>query len=408
MNLRSAIFAGLVAQLALSAPPDTKAPAPPYVEINPSLLDPDIPAQLPPDTHRDLTFAFSPDERWLAIVADVYRRQDPGGRALGPFSITRVLLLPLNGRREDVIQIDPHFTDPRFMVVGSPVWSPDSDALLVKGLALVPATGNRKLPDVIVKAFNLRGEELMQRTTSFPPPTGGIYGFLDSKTLLAHSVSGNAFQTTDLQGSVIRSWKVPKEWNVVDISVTPDRQLLLVSPDDQNSKTLVVDYSSKKVLASKDNPYNHPFSSPGTALPPYFAEHGMTFCSPGDFAWPGPGQPDPGRTSTECWNVDSGKRIAQFRRFLGGAPAAVTSGGSLIVLTDNFPVKSARSVSALKGPGFSERIIWDFRTGSEIAAWDTSLEDIGGAYRDTPVAISSMGRYVAEGAGDILRLYRVR
>ncbi len=401
-----AIFALVAAQLAMGAPPGKKAPPLPYMEINPSRLDPDIPAQISPDLRRSLSFAFSPDEHWLAIVAGVSRPQDPAarGKQVGP-SVTRVLLLPLNGPAKAVIQIDPGF-----MVAGSPVWSPTSDAFLVRGF--VPRTGNQQRGDGIVKAYNVRGEEVMRHTTMALPPVGGIYGFLDSKTLLTRRVStawgSNAFQATGLQGDVIDTWKVRKEWNVVDIS--PDRHLLLVSPDDQNSKTLVVDYASKKVLLSKDNPYSWPSFTVGGG-PQYFAEQGMTFCSVGDLNLIIPGQPDPRNTDTECWDADSGKRIARFQGFPGGAPAAVTSRSSLIVLTHNglFSTKKPDSVP-FEVPDFGGRILWDFRSGAEIASWDPLLEDVGGIYplRYAPVAISSTGRYVAEGAGDFLRLYHLR
>ena len=86
-------------------------------------------------------------------------------------------------------------------------------------------------------------------------PPGGIFGFLDSKHLLALRTPAKgmptAFETLDLQGQVVDTWTVPKHWTVADIS--PERGLLAILTD-QATKTLVVDHTSKKVILARDNP----------------------------------------------------------------------------------------------------------------------------------------------------------
>jgi hypothetical protein len=50
----------------------------------------------------------------------------------------------------------------------------------------------------------------------------------------------------------------------------------------------------------------------------------------------------------------------------------------------------------------SERVVWDFCSGIEVAAWEVPQIAWTGH-----VAISSTGRYVAETAGALLRIYHL-
>jgi hypothetical protein len=286
------------------------------------------------------------------------------------------------------------------------VWSPDSTTVLVEGFANNPLTPP---VDAIAKLWDLRGDELLRRPApglavglSVDPPVGGIFGFLDSKHLLARRIPAKGmpptFETLDLQGQVVDTWTVPKHWEVADIS--PERGLLAILTD-QASKTLVVDHLSRKVILTRDNPGG--FQGYGNSSLygrwQYFTESGKTLCSVGSVAV---GTPDPQfETITECWDVDSGRKIAQFDGFRGGAPAAASSHGSRLVLTHDIAFPQRRG--ELLFPG-GERVVWDFRSGSEIAAWETP--QISTSPLDH-VAISSSGRYVAETAGTLLRIYEL-
>jgi hypothetical protein len=150
-------------------------------------------------------------------------------------------------------------------------------------------------------------------------PVGGIFGFLDPDHLLARPISAKgtpvAFETISLHGQVVDLWTVPKHWTVVDIS--RDRGLLAVLPK-QAPKTLMVDSTTKKVVLAKDNPHGYPGYEGSWQ---YFTEGGKTLCSVGSV---GTGNPQ-FDTATECWDVDSGKKVAQFEGFLGGAPAAASA-----------------------------------------------------------------------------------
>ncbi len=231
-------------------------------------------------------------------------------------------------------------------------------------------------------------------------PPGGIFGFLDSKHLLAISTPAKgmpaAFETLDLQGQVVDTSTVPKHWTVADIS--PERGLLAVLTD-HASKTLVVDYTSKKVILTRDNPHsNYAYFYEGGRWQ-YFTQSGKTLCSVGSV---GTGDPQ-FDTTTECWDVDSGRKIAHFDPFLGGAPAAASSHGSRLVLTRtrSFPKRD----TVLVFPQ-GERVVWDFSFDVEIAAWEVP-QIANSSYIFDHVAISSSGRYVAEAAGTLLRIYQL-
>jgi hypothetical protein len=99
------------------------------------------------------TYAFSPDEKWLAVTLAV--RPDP--RSLrqnsGQSGSNRVLVVPVNGPAELRMQIDPGLSP-----LGMPVRSPNSDAFFVQGLAV--NTGNPHTGGIL-KLWNLQGTELL-------------------------------------------------------------------------------------------------------------------------------------------------------------------------------------------------------------------------------------------------------
>jgi hypothetical protein len=182
------------------------------------------------------------------------------------------------------------------------------------------------------------------------------------------------------------------------VDISPDRSLLAVSPG-RFAKTLIVEYPSKKVILSKDNPYD-PESGYG-GIWQFFTEKGKTLCSVGSV-----GVQNPERdTITECWDVDSGKKIAQFEGFRGGSPASASSGASRLVLTRDtaFPLKN----HGLLFPQ-AERVVWDFRSDTIVASWDAPhVARVGGTPIYDTAAISASGHFVAENAGAVLRIYEL-
>jgi len=374
--------------IVLLAAPLVSAPPPKLVrEIDLNQIVPPRPGFTP-----SAALAFSPDENWVAVAVGTHLKDrrhqnvDQGSDSL--------LLVRLNGTADQTVQIHPGLNP-----VGSPVWSPNSGAVLVQGFA-----DNRDpYTDGIVKLWDLKGDELLHLDGpgfSEGQPVGGIFGFLDPEHMLARRIpitgTPAAFETINLKGKVVDTWTVPKHWRVVDIS--PDRGILAVLSE-RATKTLIVDSTSKKVVLAKDNPHGYLGDDGGSWQ--YFTEGGKTLCSVGSV---GRGNPQ-FDTATECWDVDSGKKIAQLEGFPGGAPAAASPQGSLLVLTRD--VAFRRKGVALVYP-HAERVVWDFRSGVEIAAWDApQIVWTNASYIYDSVAMSSSGRYVAETTGILFRIYEL-
>ena len=369
-----------------------------------------------PDFAPFAILAFSPDENWLAVAVgagQVEHSKADRNADLGPSE--SLLLVPLNGTARKPVQISLGLRP-----AGNPAWSPDSATVLVEGFENGPLFPRG---DGIAKLWDLRGDELLRRrgqgltvSTSLDlgkigdGPIGGIFGYLDSTHLLARRMPAKkmppAFETIDLQGQVVDTWTVPNHWAVADIS--PERGLLAIL-NEQATKTLVVDHQSKNVILTRDNPSGHRsgYNIAEGGRWQFFTESGKTLCSVGSSATDEPRFD----TTTVCWDVDSGTKIAEFDGFPGGDPAAASSHGSRLVLTHNiaFPHKKGAIVfpddkrGAIVFPG-GKRVVWDFRTGREIADWEVP-EIATSSHGD--VAISSSGRYVAETAGSLVRIYEL-
>ncbi len=143
-----------------------------------------------------------------------------------------------------------------------------------------------------------------------------------------------------------------------------------------------------------------------------FAENGKTLCGAalvGSF-----------KNYPVCWDVDTGRTIAEFRGVDGGEPASASTRGSRMVLSNvneiagDYLVRSgARSRPGAETRG--GRVVWDFRSGTEVAAWRPSAaktawpNGLGVGVSDlfAPVAISPSGNYVAEAVGDELHIYQI-
>jgi WD40 repeat protein len=375
MNLATVV--GLfVAQLAVGAPPPT-GPA----KTPPAKLLREI-AVLPP-SHLIGAVAFSPDEQWIAITGAIQHR--PGRRHYK----RDLLLVPLDGSPDRAVRLDPGLP-----IRWGPVWSPDSNTVLVGELA-GPNRG-------VAKLLNIRGDQLWARDAPRSPvpsrrPAGGVFGFLDNDHLLAELPPKGrpaAFATLDLHGKITDTWPVPKNWTIA--AVSPDRRLIAVFSDDYQSKTLIVDYSSKTVIQSKSSAtwlYRNGGRSYATAE--FFTEAGKTLCAVEG--------PENEARPAACWDVDTGQKIAEFHLFSGGAPAAASARASRLVFTQ------VRQFFRRQIDSYGERVVWDFRSGAEVASLPVRGQNVWNNVDlpPAPIALSATGHYLAEGAGGILRIYEL-
>ena len=157
-----------------------------------------------------------------------------------------------------------------------------------------------------------------------------------------------------------------------------------------------MDYPTKSIV--QDWPEEGPF------LEPHFAEGGRTLCSVGSYGR--------GARAAQCFDIESGNKIAEFSGFKGGIPGAVSTKGSRIVLTRIRFFPSLDGESDMRS--YKDRIVWDFRSDKQVAEWvprTQSFEAPGwrqdGEQRWGPNAISPAGHYLAEGANGVLRIYEL-
>jgi len=394
-RLTAATLAFLAAQLALSAPPPKTAPlvAPPpklLREINLNQIIQERAGVLPSDDSVRAV-VFSPDENWIAVAVGQHPREGKFNRGDIRFE-SHLLILPLQGSAGHPVQVDSGM----LLGAGSLAWSPKSDALVVQGMV----NGGAQLYDV-------RGSQLWKREhpgkqVLLEP---WIVGFIDPDHLLAHHVPAkgepDGFETLDLQGQVVDTWTASKQWR--GGSINSDRHLLAIFSDFAQSKLLIIDYPSKKVMRIQSDPtWLYRDGNRSALATAYFAESGKTICTVGSA--------ESHDMHAQCRDVDSGQKIAEYERFLGGAPAAASVQGSRIVLTQGWVLGNNRTGRERFSGG---RVVWDFRSSAEVAAWapavqyletDRNVRDVA---QPAPAAISPSGRYVAEGADGMLRIYEL-
>ena len=113
-----------------------------------------------------------------------------------------------------------------------------------------------------------------------------------------------------------------------------------------------------------------------------------------------------------CADVDTGATLAESDKIKGGLPIFAADRASRIVAHDygtaRIPFTRGETGDVLK-----RRVVWDFRTGKELASWGPDTQewvDSGIPMRIREpfrVAISPDGQYIAEGGNGILRLFTI-
>lgn len=402
MTRRIAILILTGSVLALAAPPQ-EAPPPKLIDVYRATSDPALPPLPSGFFYTVHSFAFSPDAHWIAVALRPHAMQTSVSSIPGNLD-SILLLLPLHpsdGRR---VQIDPG--PPGFEGAGpseAVLWSPDSQFVVVHANLetghAAPKIRNLGTP----KIYNLRGELVWTG-----PQSGYLLGFIAPALLLArHPGRLTGFDTIDIRTSAVTAWRAPRDWNFP--AIDPERGLLAVLPDWQSSKTLIVDAATGKVVRSLKNQNQATLlnvSSYGSSPPEvYFAENGKTLCEAervGAF-----------KSHPVCRDVDTGKTIAEFPGLDGGAPAGASARGSRMVLSKLHYLPGGIQ-SGLRAETYSGWVVWDFRSGTEVAAGGPSTQQTawlggiqGSGLPNSAVAISPLGNYVAEVLGDELYIYQI-
>ena len=113
-----------------------------------------------------------------------------------------------------------------------------------------------------------------------------------------------------------------------------------------------------------------------------------------------------------CLDVDTGKVIAEAASVKRAWSITTASESSRVVIAQyRWELENRPTTSVL-----DRRIIWDFRTGRQIATWRPEFQKwrfpIGeikqGRSNPFVFAISPTGRCIAEGGNGILRLYEMK
>jgi hypothetical protein len=357
--------------LALAAPPP-EAPPPKLIDLYRANSDPAL-AVLPSGfSYAVASLAFSPDEQWIAV--ELRPRAIQAGVTPSPNGT--LLLLPLHpadGRR---VEIDAG-------TGGSVLWSPDSESVVVHA--------NLPRGHGAPRIYNLRGQLVWTG-----PQSGPLLGFIAPGRLLARHAKANGrpagFDIVDIRTSAVTPWFAPRHGRFA--AIDSERGLLAVFPDSEGSKTLIVDYATGKIVQSVKNQNQ----TTTTGSPCYSDE--VTICDLNTFAAPQVFFAENGKSLCEaarvgafknhpvCRDVDTGKTIAEFQEVDGGSPAGASTRATRMVLS--------------KLNGYSGRVVWDFRSGTEVAAWEPST-------RQNPWLgpVSPLGNYIAEALGDELHIYQI-
>ena len=138
-----------------------------------------------------------------------------------------------------------------------------------------------------------------------------------------------------------------------------------------------------------------------------FADSGKAIC--------GGSEAETKKLPVSCWDVDTGREIADAPNVRGGSPLAAAAHASRIAVSDYSRVRESL-FSYEFGEKLKRMVVWDFRSGEEIASWHPghqSYNDLGPvppkhSKELCPFAISPDGQYIAEGCNGVVRLYRIQ
>ncbi len=376
------VFLGLLgAALALPRTPGLRL----VWEINLNDRIEELAASTGASPHSVLDISFSPNDEYIAASFGIHS-SSPAPRPGSQDYFSHIVIVPTKNPEQGFRQVDPGV----LVLEGLLSWSPRSTRLLLKGY--------HKYLQINADGPASRFEELSCR------PPGIVEGYLDERRFLTFSLPEDslrsprpAIRTLSIFDSrdcrLLDQWSPSEGWYITDLEprrgVAAAYHMLGRTRED-----FVFDLDSKRIVQRWQNNFDEKF----------FAETGRSLCAITMY-WrdhPGP----------VCWDIATGKIIAALPEINGGLPASVARYSSRILLSD---VKVFRGITEeYDMHQFRRRVIWDFRTGKEVASWipaTQSEEMIHHAPKAdaalSAVALSPSGRYVAEGANGVLRLYEV-
>jgi hypothetical protein len=187
---------------------------------------------------------------------------------------------------------------------------------------------------------------------------------------------------------------LPRDWQILDIS--PNRRLLAVW---EGGDVRVVDPVAGSVIRAWPRA-----EVPGRVL---FAGGGKAICQASFVE-------RSGKIPMSCWDVASGRKIAEAPTINGGSPFAASANAARVVGSDYFYIWNPFMDNS-GGGVLKRRVVWDFRTGEELASWRPEQQTYVNKELRPPrevkswynFAVSPDGRFIVEGGDGVLRLYGV-
>jgi WD40 repeat protein len=340
--------------------------------------DPDLPVW---------SLTFSPDGSQLAVVADQWLLGTKTTRAPYYDIDSGLFIIQAEHPAQSVRWYDDLLDRDRVQ------WSPGGALIFAAKTVIRLADGKR---------------------CGIPPAYAAAEGGFLSADKLAFDITlvPSASAKGDLLGSfgadcgLQEKWLVPGMWSVSDVSA--DRGLVLV-----NSKThapgevVIVDPATKRELHRWPTTDSWEGWTVQLMAGAVFADSGKAICCGSEA--------ETKKLPVSCWDVDTGEKIADAPNVRGGNPIEAAAQASRIVVSDYSRVRESL-FSYEFGEKLKRMVVWDFRSGEEIASWHPGYQ----AYNDLgpvppkhskdlcPFAISPDGQYIAEGCNGVVRLYGIQ
>jgi hypothetical protein len=315
--------------------------------------------------------SFSPDESKVAVGFGPY----PSGFGPNP---QHVVILPVGSPSTVLQEFDVRLEN---YVVSTFAWAPSGTALVV---------GDRMAAPIILSLDK-------EPACTFP---GSLQfgGFLRDDLMV---VTGPDSEVRILRRdcSLVKSWKTAADTRVLGTSPEQDLIAILDRSADGSS---VTELSSGTHEAKQRWIRNAAETLAAFRGGFHFADQGRLFCSGYD-----PGN-ELNRTNVQCRDTQSGSIVATNTNVVLWNGSIHSSGGQLLAITDYSITEHTGKVWQLLDSGGEfitsrRRLIWNIRTGKEIASWK------GPTIRPNFVfALSPNAKYAAEGGSGSVQVYALQ
>jgi hypothetical protein len=337
--------------------------------------DPDLPVW---------TLKFSPDGKQLAVVADQWLLESRTTRAPYRDLSNRVF----------VIQVDrPGMTPSWYDTECCATWSPSGRLVHFGRTTVWLGDGKRCVVPPEYQAAD--GSFLSEDRLVF-----------DVATAASDRAGGDTVGVFGTDCGLREKWTVPGTWAIADVS--SDRGLLMFYPKvGSPSEVVVVDPATRGVLQRWPKEATWEGWTVQLMVGAVFADSGKAVC--------GGSEAETKKLPVSCWDVDTGRKIADAPRVRGGVPISAAVRSTRIMVADYRRVRESLFSSEF-GEKLRRMVVWDFRSGQEVLSWQPGYQSYHDLVTDPPrftkercpSSISPDGHFIAEGCNGILRMFEIQ